>query len=61
MSCVHAVFDAASAEKMQKSVQRLQRVRDTQVQGSLLYKQMDSDIMALHKIIQKIQTISIED
>ena len=60
LSCAHAVFDAASAEKMQKAVQRLQRVRDAQAQGSLLYGQMDSDIMALNKTIQKIKTINIE-
>ena len=60
LSCAHAVFDAGSAEKMQKVVQRIQRVRDTQAQGSLLYGQMDSDIMALHKMIQKIQILNIE-
>ena len=60
LSCAHAVFDAGSAEKMQKAVQRLQRVRDTQTQGGLLYRQIDSDIMALNKTIQKIQTINIE-
>ena len=59
LGCAHAVFDAASAEKMQKAVQRLQRVRDSQVQGSLLYEQMDSDIMALNKTSQKIKTINI--
>ncbi|MEK0214969.1 hypothetical protein [Acinetobacter junii] len=59
LSCAHAVFDAVSAEKMQKAVQRIQRVRDKQAQGSLLYGQMDSDIMALNKTIQKIQTVSI--
>ncbi|NNH78471.1 hypothetical protein HLH17_12480 [Acinetobacter sp. ANC 5380] len=61
LSCAHAVFDAASAEKMQKAVQRLQRVRDSQEQGSLLYKQMDSDINALNKIMKKIQTVNVED
>jgi len=60
LSCAHAVFDAGSAEKMQKAVQQLQRMRDVQAQGSLLYGQMDSDIMALHKTIQKIQSINIE-
>lgn len=60
LSCAHAVFDADSAEKMQKAVQRLQRARDTQAPSSLLYVQMDSDIMALNKTIQKIQTINIE-
>lgn len=60
LSCAHAVFDAGSAEKMQKAVQRLQRVRDTQAQGSLLYGQMDSDILALNKMIQKIQILNIE-
>ena len=60
LSCAHAVFDAASAEKMQKAVQRLQRARDTQTQDSLLYGQMDSEIMTLNKTIQKIQTINIE-
>ena len=60
LSCAHAVFDATSAEKMQKAVHRLQRVRDMQAQNSLLYKQMDSDILALNKMIQKIQTINIE-
>lgn len=59
LSCAHAVFDTGSAEKMQKTVQRLQQVRDTQAQGSLLYGQMDSDIMALNKTIQKIQTVNI--
>ncbi|MGX5699146.1 hypothetical protein ACWKWF_06035 [Acinetobacter kookii] len=60
LSCAHAVFDAESAEKMQKAVHRLQRVRDMQVQNSLLYGQMDSDILALNKMIQKIKTINIE-
>jgi len=60
LSCAHAVFDTGSAEKMQKAVQQLQRMRDTQAQGSLLYGQMDSDLMALHKTIQKIQSINIE-
>lgn len=60
LSCAHAVFDAESAEKMQKAVQRLQRQRDMQVQNSLLYEQMDSDILALNKMIQKIKTINIE-
>ena len=60
LSCAHAVFDTGSAEKMQKVVQRIQRVRDTQAQSSLLYGQMDSDIMALNKTIQKIKTINIE-
>ena len=60
LSCAHAVFDAGSAEKMQKAVQRLQRARETQAPSSLLYGQMDSDIMALNKTIQKIQTINIE-
>ncbi len=50
----------ASAEKMQKAVQRLQRQRDMQAQNSLLYGQMDSDILALNKMIQKIKTINIE-
>ncbi|MBJ9905634.1 hypothetical protein [Acinetobacter bereziniae] len=60
LSCTHAVFDTGSAVKMQKAVQRLQRVRDTQAQGSLLYGQMDSDILALYKMIQKIQILNIE-
>jgi len=60
LSCAHAVFDTGSAEKMQKAVQRLQRVRDIQAPSSLLYGQMDSEIMTLNKIIQKIQTINIE-
>lgn len=60
LSCAHAVFDATSAEKMQKAVQRLQRQRDMQVQNSLLYAQMDSEILALNKMIQKIKTINIE-
>lgn len=60
LSCAHAVFDATSAEKMQKAVHRLQRQRDMQVQNSLLYEQMDSEILALNKTIQKIQTINIE-
>ncbi len=60
LSCAHAVFDATSAEKMQKAVRRLQRQRDMQVQNSLLYGQMDSDILALNKMIQKIKTINIE-
>ena len=53
------MFDTTSAEKMQKVVHRLQRVRDVEAQGSLLYGQMDSDIMALNKTIQKIQTVNI--
>ena len=61
LSCAHAIFDAESADKMQKAVQRLQRVRDTQTQDSLLYGQMDSDIMALNKIMKKIQTVNVED
>lgn len=61
LSCAHAVFDTASAEKMLKAVQRLQRVRDTQTPNSLLYGQMDSDIMALNKTIQKINMLNIED
>lgn len=60
LNCAHAIFDIASAEKMNKAVQRLQRVRDAQVQGSLLYGQMDRDIVALNKTIQKIKTINIE-
>lgn len=60
LSCAHAVFNVGSADKMQKAVQRLQRVRDTQAQNSLLYGQMDSDILALHKMIQKIQILNIE-
>lgn len=60
LSCAHAVFDAASAEKIQKAVHRLQRVRNIQAQDSLLYGQIDSDIMALNKTIQKIKTINIE-
>lgn len=60
LSCAHAIFDAESADKMQKALQRLRRVRDEQAQGSLLYGQMDSDIMALNKTIQKIRTINIE-
>ena len=60
LSCAHAVFDTGSAEKMQKAVQRLKRVRDVEAQGSLLYGQIDSDILALNKTIQKIQTINIE-
>lgn len=60
LSCAHAVFDATSAEKIQKAVQRLQRQRDMQVQNSLLYEQMDSEILALNKMIQKIKTINIE-
>ncbi len=60
LSCAHAVFDATSAEKMQKAVQRLKRMRDIEAQGSLLYGQMDSDIWALNKMIQKIKTINIE-
>lgn len=54
------MFDATSAEKMQKAVHRLQRQRDMQVQNSLLYGQMDSEILALNKMIQRIQTINIE-
>ena len=61
LSCAHAVFNTGSAEKMQKTVQRLQQVRDTQAQGSLLYGQMDSDIMALNKTIQKIKMMNIKD
>lgn len=60
LSCAHAVFDTGSAEKMQKAVQRLKRARDTQALSSLLYGQMDSEIMALNKTIQKIKTINIE-
>ena len=45
---------------MQKAVQRLQQARDTQAPSSLLYGQMDSEIMALNKTIHKIQTINIE-
>ena len=59
LSCAHAIFDIASAEKMNKAVQRLQRVRDKQQKDSLLYEQMDSDIMALNKTIQKIQIVNI--
>lgn len=59
LSCAHAVFDTGSAEKMQKAVQRLQRVRDAQAPSSLLYGQMDSDIMALNKTIQRIKTVNI--
>ncbi|UUS57327.1 hypothetical protein MST16_15050 [Acinetobacter sp. YH16040_T] len=61
LNCAHSIFDVESAEKMQKAVQRLRRVRDEQAQDSLLYGQMDSDIMALNKTIQKIRTINIED
>ena len=60
LSCAHAIFDAESADKIQKALQRLRRVRDEQAQDSLLYGQMDSDIMALNKTIQKIRTINIE-
>lgn len=60
LSCAHAIFDAESADKMQKALQRLRRVRDEQAQDSLLYGQMDSDIMALNKTIQKIRTINLE-
>ena len=60
LNCAHAIFDIASAEKMDKAVQRLQRVRDMQQKDSLLYGQMDSEIMALNKTIQKIKTINIE-
>lgn len=60
LSCAHAVFNDASAEKMQKAVHRLQRQRNMQVQNSLLYGQMDSEILALNKMIQKIKTINIE-
>ena len=60
LSCAHAIFDVKSADKMQKALQRLRRVRDEQAQDSLLYGQMDSDIMALNKTIQKIRTINIE-
>ncbi|MDH0193682.1 hypothetical protein [Acinetobacter ursingii] len=59
LSCAHAIFDAESSDKMQKLLQRLRRVRDEQAQDSLLYGQMDSDIMALNKTIQKIRTINI--
>ena len=61
LSCAHAVFDATSAEKMQKAVQRLQRQRDTQAPGSLLYTQTDSDIQELTKIMKKILTVNVED
>lgn len=60
LSCAHAVFDAESADQMQKALQRLRRVRDEQAQNSLLYGQMDSDMMALNKTIQKIKTVNIE-
>lgn len=60
LNCTHAVFNAGSAEKMQKAVQRLQRARDTQVPSSLLYGQMDRDILALNKMIQRIKMINIE-
>ena len=60
LSCAHAIFDTGSAEKMQNAVQRMQRVRDTQKQDSLLYVQLDKEIMALNKTIQRIQTINIE-
>lgn len=60
LSCAHAVFDAFSAEKMQKAVQRLERARDTQAPSSLLYGQMDCEIMTLNKTIQKMQIINIE-
>ena len=60
LSCAHAIFDAESADKMQKALQGLRRVRDEQAQDSLLYGQMESDIMALNKTIQKIRTINIE-
>ena len=60
LNCAHSIFDVESTEKMQKAVQRLRRVRDAQAQDSLLYGQMDSDIMALNKTIQKIRTINIE-
>jgi hypothetical protein len=59
LSCAHAVFDAASAEKMQKTVQRLQRVRDAYVPGSLLYEQKNMEIQELNKTIRKIQTVNI--
>lgn len=60
LSCAYAIFDIASAEKMDKAVQRLQRVRDMQEKDSLLYGQMDSEIMALNKTIRKIQIVNIE-
>lgn len=59
-NCKYAIFDNTSAEKMQKAVQRLQRVRDIQQQDSLLYRQMNDDIIALDKMIQKIQIMNIE-
>ncbi|MEB4799400.1 hypothetical protein [Acinetobacter soli] len=59
-NCKYAIFDNTSAEKMQKAVQRLQRVRDIQQQDSLLYWQMNDDIIALDKMIQKIQIMNIE-
>ncbi|RZG88406.1 hypothetical protein EXE10_02400 [Acinetobacter sp. WCHAc060033] len=61
LSCAHAIFDTGSADKIQKAVQRIQKVRDTQAQGSLLYDQMNSDIMALNKMITKIQITNIEE
>jgi hypothetical protein len=61
LSCAHAVFDIASAEKMQKAVQQLQKVMNIQAQDSLLYRQMDSDIQALNKTIKKIQLLNIGD
>ncbi|MEC8123808.1 MAG: hypothetical protein VX125_08185 [Pseudomonadota bacterium] len=60
LSCAHAVFNTDSAEKMQKAVQQLQRARDTQAPSSLLCGQMDSEIMTLNKMIQRIKTINIE-
>lgn len=61
LSCAHAVFDTGSAEKMQKVVHRLQRLRDTQALGSLLYAQTDSDIQELTKIMKKILTVNVEN
>ncbi len=60
LSCAHTVFDLNSAQKMQNAVQKMQRVRDTHASDSLLYRQMDKEIVALNKTIHKIQTINIE-
>lgn len=53
--CAHAVFDAFSAEEIQKAVQRLKRARDTQASSNFLYGQMDCEIMTLNRTIQKLK------
>ncbi|MEB3767278.1 hypothetical protein [Acinetobacter sp. MD2] len=60
LSCAHAIFDAESASKMQNELPSLRQLRDAEPQDSLIYKQMDNEIMALSTMIRKIQTINLE-